>query len=50
MKSEEGPVTERLRAAGATEKVLAAWKELVTSEILPEDEDGEFATGDEENE
>ena len=29
LKKEEGPVAERLRAAGAGEDVMAAWKELV---------------------
>jgi hypothetical protein len=48
LKREQGPVAERLRAAGAEEKVLAAWKELVAAEILPEDEDGEFAADVEE--
>src|SRR5947209_2464184 len=33
LKTEEGPVTERLRAAGADHVVLAAWKELVAEEI-----------------
>jgi hypothetical protein len=50
LKSVEGPVAERLRAGGAAADVLAAWKEFVAQEILPEEEDGEFATGDEENE
>ncbi|MCE9533907.1 MAG: nucleotidyl transferase AbiEii/AbiGii toxin family protein [Planctomycetes bacterium] len=50
LKSLEGSVAERLRAAGATEKVLDAWKELVATQILPEDEDGEFAPNDDENE
>lgn len=48
LKSEEGPVAERLRAAEATEEEFAAWKELVAAEILPEDEDGEFAPNDDE--
>jgi hypothetical protein len=48
LKTEEGPVAERLRAVGAKEKVLAVWKELVADVILPEDEDGEFAADDEE--
>jgi hypothetical protein len=39
LKKEEGPVAERLRAAGATADVMAAWKELVAAEIVPEDED-----------
>lgn len=43
LKSETGPVAERLRAAGASAEVLAAWKEIVAAEILPEDEDAEFS-------
>ncbi len=42
LKTEEGAVAERLRAAGATDDVMAAWKELVAQEIEPEDEDSEF--------
>jgi hypothetical protein len=43
LKTETGPVAERLRAAGASAEVLAAWKELVAAEIQPEDEDAEFS-------
>jgi hypothetical protein len=42
LKQEVGPVAERLRAAGAGETVMAAWRELVAQEILPEDEDEKF--------
>jgi hypothetical protein len=42
LKKDEGPVAERLRAAGASEEVLAAWKELVAQEIRPEDDAEEF--------
>jgi hypothetical protein len=42
LKTEDGPVAERLRAAGATETVVAAWKDLVAQEILPEDEDSGY--------
>jgi hypothetical protein len=42
LKTEEGPVAERLRASGATDAVMAAWKKLVAQEILPEDEDAKF--------
>ncbi len=42
LKTEEGPVLERLRAAGATAEVLAMWKDLVAEELLPEDEDDKF--------
>jgi len=42
LKTVEGPVAERLRAAGASTEVLAAWKELVAQEILPEDDAAEF--------
>jgi hypothetical protein len=42
LKAEQGPVLERLRANGATNEVIAAWNELVSQEILPEDEDEGF--------
>ncbi len=42
LKAQDGPVAERLRAADASEQVMAAWKELVAQEIQPEDEDDEF--------
>ncbi len=42
LKQQEGPVAERLRAAGADKSVMAAWKEIVAQEILPEDEDEKF--------
>jgi Nucleotidyl transferase AbiEii toxin, Type IV TA system len=42
LKAEEGPVAERLRAAEAPPEAMAAWRELVAAEILPEDEDAEF--------
>ncbi len=43
LKTQEGPVAERLRANGVAEEVLTAWKELVAEDIQPEDEDEEFA-------
>jgi hypothetical protein len=42
LKTEEGPVAERLRAAGASEAALSAWKDLVAQEILPDDEDAGY--------
>ena len=42
LKTEEGPVRERLQANGAPEEVLAAWRELVAQEILPEEDEDEF--------
>ena len=42
LKTEEGPVADRLRAAGAPSNIMAVWKELVDQEILPEDEDDKF--------
>ena len=36
LKTEDGPVADRLRAHGAAADVLASWKELVAQEILPE--------------
>ena len=42
LKKNPDPVSERLLAAGAEPAVLAAWKDLVTQEILPEVDDEEF--------
>lgn len=42
LKADPGPVSERLRLSGADPAVLAAWKEVVAQEILPEREDEEF--------
>jgi Nucleotidyl transferase AbiEii toxin, Type IV TA system len=42
LKTDQGPVLECLRAAGAADDVLATWKEFVAQEILPEDEDEGF--------
>ncbi len=39
LKRTEGPVTDRLIAAGADEAALAAWQEIVATEILPEEDD-----------
>jgi hypothetical protein len=39
LKTEQGAVAERLRAADAATEVMRAWKKLVAEEILPEDED-----------
>jgi len=39
LKTEQGPVAERLAAHEATREALAAWKTLVAEEILPEDEE-----------
>lgn len=41
-KSEAGPVLECLRAGGAEQEVLEAWRELVAQEIQPPDEDDDF--------
>lgn len=43
LKTAEGAVAERLRAAGASAEVFVAWQELVAQEILPEDEGDEFS-------
>ena len=40
LKSEAGPVRDRLDAAGAGATVLETWSRLVAEEILPEDEEG----------
>jgi hypothetical protein len=42
LKTEIGPVRERLDAAGADAGVLAAWREIVMQPILLENEDAEF--------
>jgi len=42
LKSESGPVVERLQAAGTNPIVLTVWQEIVAQEILPEDEEDEF--------
>jgi len=42
LKTEEGPIKERLVAEGAQQEVLAIWRQLVAEEILPEEEEEEF--------
>lgn len=42
LKQETGLVFERLQEAGADPQVFALWKEIVSREILPEDEDSDF--------
>jgi hypothetical protein len=42
LKIAEGEVADRLRAAGASAEVLATWKDLVSQEILPDDEDAPY--------
>lgn len=42
LKSVDGPVAERLLAASAAPEVLAAWRELVATEIIPEEDADEF--------
>lgn len=42
LKTEEGPVADCLRAAGAEESALDFWKDVVSQEILPEDEDAGY--------
>jgi len=42
LKTEAGPVKERLESENAQEEVLAIWRQLVAEEILPEEEDDEF--------
>lgn len=39
LKAAEGPVTACLRAAGAAEPALDAWREIVAQEIVPENDD-----------
>ena len=45
LKREDSEVADRLRSAGASEEVLAAWKNLVTQEIEAEDENEKFLRG-----
>ena len=40
LKTMDGEVAKRLRAAGATPEVMTAWKELVEQEILPDEDEG----------
>jgi hypothetical protein len=42
LKTEEGPVMERLRGLDRSDDLIAAWKGLVAQEILPEDEDAGY--------
>jgi len=42
LKTEQGPVAERMDANEATREAIAAWKKLVAEEILPEDEDAGY--------
>jgi hypothetical protein len=43
LKTDQGPVRERLEAAGADPAVLAVWKEIVAQEIRPETDEDEFS-------
>ena len=40
LKTHEGPVAQRLRAMQADDDALKAWRDLVSLELLPEDEEG----------
>ena len=42
LKTELGPVRDRILAAGAAPAATESWKEIVAQEILPDDEDAEF--------
>ncbi len=42
LKAETGPVADRLHDMDATSGVLTTWRDLVSQEILPSDEDDEF--------
>jgi hypothetical protein len=39
LKAPDGPVAERLRASGAPEPALGAWREIAAQEIMPENDD-----------
>jgi hypothetical protein len=41
-KTEQGPVADRLRAAGASAAVFETWESLVAQDIKPEDDDAGF--------
>jgi hypothetical protein len=43
LKLETGPVRDRLLLAGAGPEVLATWKEIVSQEIVAENDEDEFA-------
>lgn len=40
LKTESGAVADRLQVAGATDEAMAAWRDLVHQEILPDEDDG----------
>ena len=42
LKTAEGLVADTLRSAGASEKTLDAWRDLVAQEIAPDDEGHEL--------
>ncbi len=42
LKTEEGPVAERLRAAGASRDVMSAWQAVVAQEIVAEKDEDKF--------
>jgi len=39
LRAAEGPVADRLRASGAPDSVLDAWREITAQEIVPEDDE-----------
>lgn len=42
LKTEDGPVADCLRAANAPQSAMEAWSDVVSQEILPEDEDAGY--------
>ena len=42
LKGEQSSVTERLREAGASEKIMGVWRELILSEIRAAEDEDEF--------
>lgn len=40
LKTEQGPVADRLQALGAPEPVLARWREIATTPIQPDEDEG----------
>ena len=42
LKTAEGLVADALQAAGASDEALEAWRDLVTQEIVPDDDENDF--------
>ncbi len=42
LKRDPGPVSDRLQTIGVEAAVMTLWRELVSQEVLPEEDDDEF--------